>query len=357
MMKTYAGIRTIKRIAGLVTVWCILVCSGRIPAAAVYGAASQRPYHFADSQLYTYTEMEEDLLRLKRTYPGTFQVDTLGQTADGRELYHVMVGNLQAPEQILIMGSIHGREYMTTQVVMGQMEDLLRREKTNASYQNASVRTMLNEVAVHFVPMINPDGVALSQLGIDQIRDPELKAGIYTMFETDQGTDLNAYLRRWKSNGAGVDLNRNFDAKWELYNDRVGQPSSDHYKGTQPGSEIESAALIALTKKYPFTRTISYHTQGSVIYWYFEQTGEFRNECLRFAEMIRDETGYAIDSDYEKLDPAGYKDWAISRLQIPSVTIEVGTGGSPVDPAQFPTVWSQNQNVCVRTLYQVYKNE
>ena len=120
------------------------------------------------------------------------------------------------------------------------------------------------------------------------------------------------YLTKWKANGNGVDLNRNFDALWDVYQDPAGHPSADHYKGTEPGCEAESAALISLTREQQFSRTISYHTQGGVIYWYFAQEGELYEKSLDFGERISHLTGYDLDGNYEDLDPAGYKDWAIS---------------------------------------------
>ena len=56
-------------------------------------------------------------------------------------------------------------------------------------------------------------------------------------------------------------------------------------------------------------------------------------------------TGYYLDSNYQNLDPAGYKDWAISKMGIPSLTVEVGRETSPVPPAQFSEIWEQNRLV------------
>ena len=61
-----------------------------------------------------------------------------------------------------------------------------------------------------------------------------------------------------------------------------------------------------------------------------------------------------MDSDYKKLDPAGYKDWAISAMKIPSLTVEVGTGGTPVAAEQFSVIWEQNREVLLETLYDLY---
>ena len=94
--------------------------------------------------------------------------------------------------------------------------------------------------------MINPDGVSISQMGLEGCLTEETRERVLEISRLDGAQDMNAYLRRWKSNSRGVDLNRNFDALWESYNDGLGRPSADHYKGTAPGSEPEAAALAAL---------------------------------------------------------------------------------------------------------------
>lgn len=168
---------------------------------------------------------------------------------------------------------------------------------------------------------------------------------VQEIIRLDGVQDIVSYLRRWKSNAQGIDLNRNFDALWETYNDGLGHPSADHYKGASAECAPETAALVALTEQYPFVRTISYHTQGSVIYWYFGQTGQLKADTEAFANEISRVTGYSADADHVNLDPAGYKDWAISKKGIPSLTIEVGRETSPVPAEQFHTVWKENRDV------------
>ena len=134
-------------------------------------------------------------------------------------------------------------------------------------------------------------------------------------------------------------------------------PSADHYKGTEPGCEAESAALISLTREQQFSRTISYHTQGGVIYWYFAQEGELYEKSLDFGERISHLTGYDLDGNYEDLDPAGYKDWAISAEKIPSLTIEVGRETSPVPSEQMEEIWNRNEYVWEETLLDVMEEQ
>lgn len=308
-------------------------------------------------QMYTYNDMEQDMKALCETYPELVSVTSIGQTMDGRNIYDMVIGDTNASEHLMIQGSIHAREYMTTQLVMMQACDFVRAlVDGNGEYKGISYNNLFNDKAIHVIPMVNPDGVSISQLGMDGVNNSATGDRLLEIAAKDgESLDNVYYLRQWKANANGVDLNRNFDALWEQYTG-PSHPSSDHYKGTNPGSENESAALIALTRQYNFVRTISYHTYGQVIYWYFGQTGALRDETLSLAQEVAEVTGYATDSNYEALDPAGYKDWAISKMSIPSLTIEVGYGENPLPYEQLNSVYSQNKGVWAAVLYNCMNN-
>lgn len=103
-----------------------------------------------------------------------------------------------------------------------------------------------------------------------------------------------------------------------------------------PESTKEAQALVNLTKKELFCRTVSYHSSGGVIYWAFGQQGELASRTQTFAKRIAAVTGYEPDGNYEELDPAGYKDWALLKMGIPSLTIEIGRADSPLPAVCLP---------------------
>ena len=278
------------------------------------------------------------------------RVDEIGQTVDGNKLYDFRVGNPAAERHLLVFGGIHAREYITAQLVMRQLVQLLSDQSTNGSYENIAVRELLSNTEIHFIPMANPDGISISQLGLEGLHTEAVRETVRQIAAKDGKALTESYLRQWKSNANGVDLNRNFDALWESYNDHLGHASADHYKGTAPECELESKALADLTRQFQFDATLSYHTQGEVIYWNFGQEGELKNMSLLLANRVSELTGYRLDGNFHALDTAGYKDWAISKLGIPSLTIEAGHGGNPVDPAQMDAIWRENRNVVPMTL-------
>ncbi len=301
-------------------------------------------YYCSNVGTYTYQEMQVDLNSLKATYP-KMQMDVLGNTIDGRQLYHVVVGNPSAPHKILVHGGIHAREYISSQLVMREIVALLEMQQNNLLYHGQSVATLLQNTCIHFVPMVNPDGITLVQGGIDALNTQAAKTMVMSMAAQDQVTDLATYLRKWKNNINGVNLNRNFDAFWQEATPKVEHPSNMFYKGTGPESEVESKALANLCRQLRPDYTISYHTQGRVIYWYFGETGNYKAKGQHLANVVHQNTGYTISNTWSQTDAAGFKDWAVQKLDIPSVTIELGRGTSPVDESQITQMWTENDGI------------
>ena len=294
---------------------------------------------------YSYEQMEQDLMALSSRYPGKVSVNSIGQSLDGRNIYDVVIGNPQAPKKLLIQGAIHAREYIVVPLMMQQMEYLLA-GYDSGTYQNIPLSSVLSQVAIHFVPMVNPDGVAISQLGESGLHSEELRAGLQAIYAMDTAAgrtslDYGQYLTRWKANARGVDLNYNFDAKWAEINPGQVCGSSNGYKGVSPLSEPESQALAALIQQTGFSATISYHAMGRVLYWDTEGNQKAA-ESYDMAVTAGSVTGYSVLSSH---GVGGMKDWAQKALAIPGITIEVGRSICPVAFSEYPAIWEQNKAI------------
>ena len=297
---------------------------------------------------YTYENMQNDLGILARIFPEIIQIDSLGKTEDQRELYHFYIGSANAPKKILIFGGIHGREYMTSQLIMEQTTEFLMKLCRTQDKEYAKI---LEGKAIHVVPMVNPDGVTISQRGAMGIKNPDLKILVEEIALREGGRHpQGSYFHRWKANAKGVDLNRNFDALWETCEDAVQEPSRENYKGPKPESEIESRALAELTRREEFQRTISYHSSGAVIYWDFYQQGQLRVQTWEFAKRIGEITGYVPQENTREQSSGGYKDWALLKMEIPSLTIEIGRQESPLPASCFEEIFIENRGVWEGTL-------
>lgn len=317
-----------------------------LSSAVVADAKKKMTIVDTSKQIYSYDEMRSDLEELKSRYPETFDYQSIGVSADGRDIYEVVFGSPTAAKTIIIQAGIHAREYMTSQLVMAQLEFYLCLPK-DTLYGGITLEKLFDMVSVHLMPMMNPDGIAISQYGLNGISNANMRAKIREWYDRDlnngqTSASFEDYLKYWKANASGVDLNRNFDYGFAEYSGAA-FPGAMKYKGSAPGSEPETAALIRRTRELNPALAISYHASGSVIYWDYGQTGELRRVCNNLAETIhavnRNEIRYAAT---DKQDAAGYGDWLVMAEGIPSATIEIGVGTAPLAAAEFSTIWERN---------------
>ncbi len=303
-------------------------------------------YVSTESSFYTYEQMMEDLDEMETDYPELMSVEICGRSLDARDIPEVIIGNRSSQRHIFIQASIHAREYINTLVAMEQIERLLVHHE-DGIYNGVSYDHLLNEVCFHILPMSNPDGVAISQFGLEGIRDETLKETLNSCYVNDLNNgrtekDRDSYWKTWKANARGVDLNRNFDAGWETY-EGVSYPSSDHYKGTSPVSEPETQAIINAVHACNAILTMSYHSTGSVIYWDYGSSGEVYEQDAELAGLVSSVTGYECSSSVQSAqDAAGCSDYFVLKEDIPSVTVENGYSACPIGIEEFPSIWASN---------------
>lgn len=201
------------------------------------------------------------------------------------------------------------------------------------------------DVCYHIIPMVNPDGVVISQTG--KLTEEQQKIyrydHIYGYIDTDSD---HSYTQRWKANGNGVDINRNFPSGWENFDDRT-FPSSQGYRGTAPFSSAEAAALRDYTLKYSFDATVSYHASGSLLYYEYGNNEPAIAGSHSLAKVINAISGYTIEEKSGLSDAygGGYKDWAIEELGIPSVTVEIGCKEAPLAEREIYSIFVRNYRI------------
>lgn len=303
---------------------------------------------------YSFTQMEADIRSLKQRYGERLQVSQIGTSRDGRAIYELVIGNPNAPKHVLFQGAIHGRESMVPLLMMTQAEMALA-NYDSGHYNGRALSETFAQVALHMVPMINPDGVTISQFGLESLWNEATRQAVIDSYTSDTALErtsrsLEEYLMYWKANGFGTDLNQNYPAYWESLAATATGPSYAGYKGTAPLSEPENQALAALTESRSWAATISYHSMGNIIYW--DTVNNQVSEASReLAQMISSVSGYRLD---HSLGKGGYKDWVQTKTNpIPSVTVEVGSVPCPMPLSEFPAVWEQNQSVWVHVIDQI----
>ncbi|MBB6218681.1 g-D-glutamyl-meso-diaminopimelate peptidase [Anaerosolibacter carboniphilus] len=261
---------------------------------------------------YDYQQLKEDLFKLQESYPGKLQVDTIGTSIEGRELYVARMGT--GPKKLVVIGGVHAREWMTTYLLMSLIELYLKHDQEGKKLKGYPVRQLLETVSVSFIPMVNPDGVDLVLNGIGD-RDRKL------LIRMNEGEEN---FSRWKANIAGVDLNRQFPADWEA-TDSKEAPSFENYKGMRPLDQPESEAIARFTLGEQPEMTIAYHLSGSVIFWYYNQKDEHYKRDLKIGKKVGRITGYKLIEEEDSDDiAAGYKDWFVKVFERSGYTIEIG---------------------------------
>ena len=208
--------------------------------------------------------------------------------------------------------------------------------------------------------MLNPDGVTISQFGKNGINNEILRNNlpiIYKNAVTWQYTNYpeENYYRRWKANARGVDINRNFDGKWDII-DPLNGSSGWNYKGAAPESEAESKCITRLIRSLsnPVT-VISYHATGSLLWWDYGQTGEFRKRCEKQMRVVSGLTGYRLQP-YTPESSGGLCDWIIAKMgeKIVPQLIEIGVGEAPLDISEYPDIWKRNYRIIPAVAYLYY---
>lgn len=294
---------------------------------------------------YSYDQMVRDLESLQSRYGANMRTNVIGTSLDGRNLYEIILGNPDAEKHVLIHSGIHAREYMTPLLVMKQLEYGLEFYE-RGSYEGQPLSNILHKVAIHFVPMANPDGLMLSEFGLDSIRSEELRQNIQNCYATDvaQGrtsATFDRYLMYWKANARGVDLNQNFPARWEEVV-TCPNPSYATFRGTSALSEPESQALANLVDSRSWAATISYHSMGNIIYWDYAGNQQY-DRSRELANLVSQNTGYRPAGSSGN---GGFKDWTqIKENPIAGLTIETGSVACPLPLSEYEKLWYQNKMV------------
>ncbi|HEY0378448.1 MAG TPA: DUF2817 domain-containing protein [Pyrinomonadaceae bacterium] len=187
---------------------------------------------------------------------------TLGKTVQGRDINAVIYGT--GAKRVLIFGGIHGDEPHTTVLARALAVNLNR-------------DTLPPDLTVIIVPDVNPDGL----------------------------------MAATRVNANGVDINRNFPSKtW-----RSDYTEQKRYPGTQPSSEPETRAILALLERYPPHLVVTLHAALGCMNW--DGPGG------PFAQVVADINGYPLCGSLGYETPGSLGLLVGIDKQIPTVTIEL----------------------------------
>lgn len=297
---------------------------------------------------YTYEQMLKEVKEIEESAHLT--VSSIGKSEQGRTIPYIQIGT--GNKQILLVGTHHAREWITSQFLMQLVHEYIQAYESEGQISNFPA-SLLDEVSIVVIPMLNPDGVVIQQKGLQAAHNLNEKFKLLGMnhFRSD--------FSRWKANGLGIDLNRQYPAGWEELKKIPAWPSFKQYRGQKPAEAIEVSQLIEFTEKIKPEIAIAYHTSGQEVYWYYKNSRETVEEDFKFAAKIAKKTGYALSFPEKEAVGGGYTDWFISTYHKPGFTIEMCESVEETNPplSCLQSDWDGNKVVPLMLIKQLVQTK
>ena len=285
-------------------------------------------------QPYTYDRLIEDIKKIQSTCHEV-EIGSIGKSVWGKELIYIRLGTGKL--KLMYSGAHHGMEWITSAMLMQFVFDFCGSTKSGKALGGFNTSVLGKRASLYIVPMLNPDGVRLSALGMPNSLSQMEKQRLLRMNGSQN-------FEKWQANANGVDLNHNYDAMWQKSKDMEAEygiysPGPTRFSGCRPESEPESRAMANFTRKQNFDLTIAFHSQGKVIYHGFQ--GKNPPRSINIARAFTKISPYQLDNTEGIASYGGYKDWFVDKFNRPGYTVEVGMGQNPLPISQLPQIYKE----------------
>ena len=291
---------------------------------------------------YSYSILQININSLKTLYP-FLEISSTGKSVLGNDIPVIKIG--RGEKEVFYSAAIHANEWITSPLLMKFLADYCYTYVNNLNIYGYSARQLYENTTIYIMPMINPDGVNLVTGEISP------NSSLYTNTELIASNYPNIpFPNGWKSNIRGIDLNLQFPAGWNearriKFSQGFTSPSPRDFVGLGPLTEPESLAIYNFTLEHNFRLILTYHTQGEVIFWQFQNYAP--SEALSIGTQFSNVSGYSLEETPYNSSFAGYKDWFIQNYIRPGYTIEVGRGTNPLPTSQFDKIYRDNLGILV----------
>ena len=291
---------------------------------------------------YSYSILQININSLKTLYP-FLEISSSGKSVLGNDIPVIKIG--RGEKEVFYSASIHANEWITSPLLMKFLADYCYTYVNDLTIYGYSARQLYETTTIYIMPMINPDGVNLVTGEISP------NSSLYTNTQLIANRYPNIpFPNGWKANIRGVDLNLQFPAGWNearriKFSQGFTTPSPRDFVGLGPLTEPESLAIYNFTLEHNFRLILTYHTQGEVIFWQFQNYTP--DESLSIGTQFSNVSGYSLEETPYNSSFAGYKDWFIQNYIRPGYTIEVGRGTNPLPTSQFDEIYKDNLGILV----------
>ncbi len=245
------------------------------------------------------------LFLLKKTLPviptiepapeKAFRHEIIGKSVEGRNIEAYTYGTGTTP--ILFVGGVHGGYEWNSVSLAYKFIDYLDTKPD-----------IPKNLKITVIPSLNPDGV-------------------YKVTGKEGRFDLSAVSKEKKIlegarfNANKVDLNRNFDCKW--------QPQSAWREkivsaGQKAFSEPEAQALRDFVLEQKPVAVLFWHSQANAVYASECESG-ILPETLRLVDIYAKASGYQAIKTFDNYKVTGDAEGWLASISIPAITVELKT--------------------------------
>ncbi|MBQ4569006.1 MAG: hypothetical protein IJN31_03935 [Peptococcaceae bacterium] len=247
---------------------------------------------------YTYRRTLCAIKRLVCRYRGLLRIGETGSSEQGRNIPLLILGT--GKRKLFLLGSIHGREYVTTGYLLRCAEEYAHSAQCPKGYGGFDLQKLLLEYSFYILPLCNPDSVEIA-LGraLPEHRDEAFCAYTY------------------KNNGRNVNLNANFPFEWQAV-------PKERQGGDFAASERETRFIMSLCEKHSFEAALSFHTRGGCVFWRDSVNGLVPYDREMAESISRGCNLKLCPETKEKKDCAGgFENWFRYRYNRPSLCVEL----------------------------------
>lgn len=236
---------------------------------------------------------EEIIVADKKESTEEIKTDNIiSHSVEGREIENYTFG--QGETHLLFVGGIHGGYEWNSVLLAYKLIDEI---------ENGNI-IIPDSLSLNIIPVLNPDGLYLSTNSEGRFA------------ETDATT-----VTQGRFNANGVDLNRNFDCKWQPTSTWRGELVS---AGTSAFSEPEALALKNLVEKKNPKAVIFWHSQANAVYASECENG-ILSETLNLMDTYAKASGYKPVSTFDAYPISGDAEGWLASIGIPAITVELRT--------------------------------
>jgi len=219
----------------------------------------------------------------------------IGKSVEGRPIETYTYGNGET--RIVFVGGIHGGYEWNSVLLAYKFID----------YLDANKDLIPKNIIVTVIPSANPDGV-YKIIG---------KEGHFTISDVPTVTSDSS----GRFNAHNVDLNRNFDCKWQATSTWQNKIES---AGSAPFSEPEARAVRDFVLINKPVAVIFLHSKSNAVYASECKSG-ILPETLNIMNVYSKASGYKAVETFDSYVVTGDAEGWLASINIPAITVELAT--------------------------------